>query len=154
MDYNVSIPLSRGSLCNQARIRCTAAPSGVSIPLSRGSLCNTIWTMMISLKSTRFNPSVEGKSLQQFHNPCRRTEEVTFQSLCRGEVSATYIVHLLVYVDKFCFNPSVEGKSLQQPCEIVSADDLSVSIPLSRGSLCNRAVVEALITNGYKRQFF
>ena len=79
-----------------------------------------------------FNPSVEGQPLQRN-------------------------IKMLNPIDVRCFNPSVEGQPLlcnlfnAHPLEAVEYD---VSIPLSRDSLCNRVVAEALGTNGYNRLFF
>ena len=63
---------------------------------------------------TSFNPSVEGKPLQRaaVQKVLKTINE--FQSLCRGEASATYLT--LVFLQWL----------------------IEVSIPLSRGSLCNR----------------
>ena len=53
------------------------------------------------------------------------------------------------------FNPSIEGQPLQQWMVLTTVGSgVHVSIPLSRDSLCNRGVAEALIFNGYNRLFF
>ena len=138
---NVSIPLSRGSLCNKYPLAkgfyvnefqslCRGEASAttesmtleqkatvVSIPLSRGSLCNYTMTSLVLLQgSDRFNPSVEGKPLQPTGSSSLKVSSMhcfnpsvegkplqledlpdpkfgsaaEFQSLCRGEASATY----------------------------------------------------------------
>ena len=64
--------------------------SKVSIPLSRGSLCNSTAEAAVDT-----------------------VKSVEFQSLCRGEASATLIALYLTQFPGDCFNPSVEGKPLQ-----------------------------------------
>ena len=60
-----------------------------------------------------FNPSVEGKPLQLEVQVALGKKLLPFQSLCRGEASATTVVGFEVLVDTESFNPSVEGKPLQ-----------------------------------------
>ncbi len=135
----VSIPLSRGSLCNKVRSfthknvdfefqslcrgeasattminitklfhqlfqsLCRGEASAtqacnkfrdcsrnVSIPLSRGSLCNQQPIQIIGKRYYGFNPSVEGKPLQHILDEYGSDRVNVFQSLCRGEASATY----------------------------------------------------------------
>ena len=90
----------------------------------------TIHLLVDTSGSMSFNPSVEGKPMQHTHMLEASNVRGMFQSLCRGEAYATFY----------------------SCCREIR--NRHVSIPLSRGSLCNRAVVEALITNGYKRLFF
>ena len=101
----------------------------VSIPLSRGSLCNSMTGRLIQNCLQLFQSLCRGEASATLHFSMYGSSLRKFQSLCRGEASAT----------PFRRYPAFTGL---------------VSIPLSRGSLCNRAVVEALITNGYKRLFF
>ena len=110
---SVSIPLSRGSLCNKTKFGQKTQPTQGFNPSVEGKpLQPKVSGMLMAQLSMCFNPSVEGKPLQHIRMiGC--VLSILFQSLCRGEASATRLVRLL-------------QKSARP-----------VSIPLSRGSLCN-----------------
>ena len=85
----------------------------VSIPLSRGSLCNIKQDMFIDLHHlTCFNPSVEGKPLQPDGSGTERNSKGVSIPLSRGSLCNTLKSKLWKTYQSF--NPSVEGKPLQQ----------------------------------------
>ena len=128
--------------------------SRVSIPLSRDSHCNVWINRSGWLQFRGFNPSIEGQPLQLEYDLSSPEWLRWFQSLYRGTAIATVVVCSSTF-DGSCFNPSIEGQPLQQ-ADIYRTEWIGydVSIPLSRDSHCNRAVAEALISNGYNRLFF
>ena len=125
----------------------------VSIPLSRDSHCNGRNPLSAGRLAESFNPSVEGQPLQPGIATGFSTRITLFQSLCRGTAIATSKEPQSLIVVS-CFNPYVEGQPLQLISAFPPLTTKFVSIPLSRDSHCNRAVAEALISNGYNRLFF
>ena len=129
----------------------------VSIPLSRDSHCNQFMPeWQTSFCDIRFNPSVEGQPLQPREQAERRTEVSTlFQSLCRGTAIATRSVSACLLNKKSRFQSLCRGTAIATLLNtFLNIFGYQVSIPLSRDSHCNRAVAEALISNGYNRLFF
>ena len=134
----VSIPLSRGCLCNAGKAKNGTYYAYGFQSLCRGDASATeCYPDYNSWSNGSFNPSVEGKPLQpryffgvptasiRFQSLCRGEASATtlpitwnpkyqgkFQSLCRGEASATLVQARDAAVSG-CFNPSVEGKPLQ-----------------------------------------
>ena len=111
---DVSIPLSRDSLCNRYGRYNVCVSEKVFQSLCRGTAFATLLSDKVSVGVTSFNPSIEGQPLQL----SSRGEWYAF-----GDVG---------------FNPSIEGQPLQRSCHCMSVSIQSgVSIPLSRDSLCN-----------------
>ena len=105
----VSIPLSRDSLCNIRIPKSKPCSKRVSIPLSRDSLCNTM-AVAVQDVSDCFNPSIEGQPLQQ----------VTKELSCLNHIQ--------------CFNPSIEGQPLQLKYTLAEFRLISLFQSLYRGT--------------------
>ena len=87
---DVSIPLSRDSLCNRYGRYNVCVSEKVFQSLCRGTAFATLLSDKVSVGGTSFNPSIEGQPLQLYL--------VTSQYPRMG----------------FGFNPSIEGQPLQR----------------------------------------
>ena len=110
---DVSIPLSRDSLCNWTRSGACWLRGHVSIPLSRDSLCNYANKDMLYVIYFEFQSLCRGTAFATEAAENLSEADIKFQSLCRGTAFATMRSMTWYLPSLVGFNPSVEGQPLQ-----------------------------------------
>ena len=86
----------------------------VSIPLSRDSLCNYIALVILTMEPfAGFNPSVEGQPLQQHYLSFMDDSCGGFNPSVEGQPLQQHLAEVKKCAEELSFNPSVEGQPLQ-----------------------------------------